>query len=305
MPVLGSSVELTASFVVGLVPTDPDAVALKILDPNGASTLDDWPTPADLIVHDGPGEFSYEFTPDVVGVWRWRWDGTGTAGAITEGTFEITSVFAPQTYASLDRAKALFETQPKAARLERLATALLTATNELTEENGGRDFFRHPSVGSEEFLLDDVDGRILHVHDGIVALDKLERRSGTTFTELVEGTDYILRGSSPLEMPSPGPGDPIAFHIALVNGSIWTRDGARLTGAIGWPAIPPALSEGCAARARQLTYGDATYEGAIASDDGYGRPVVSDRWPDVTYKFLQRERWRFYACLMPPDFVIA
>lgn len=299
MPILGSSVELTASFVVGPTPTDPDAVALKILDPSGNSTLDDWPAPADLIVQDGPGEFSYEFTPAFVGIWRWRWEGTGAAGAITEGSFEITTIFAPQTYATLDRAKALFETQPNSARLARLSTELLTATNELIDEAGHRDYFRHPEVGSDEFLLDDVDGRTLHVHDGIVAIDVLERRAGTTYTELTEGTDYILRGASPHESPTPGAGDPIAFHLELVNGSKWA-DGARLTGALGWPRIPDALAAGCAARARQLTYGDASYEGAIAGDDGYGRPTVSNFWPDVTYKFLMRERRRFYACQFAP-----
>jgi len=299
MPILGSSVELTASFVDGVTPTDPDTVALKILDPSGNSTLDDWPAPADLIVHDGPGEFSYEFTPLVVGIWRWRWEGTGAASGITEGSFEITTIFAPQTYATLDRAKALFETVPNATRLARLSTALKSATDELIDEAGGRDYFRHPDVGSDEFALDDVDGRILHVHDGIVAIDTLERRSGTTYTELTEDTDYVLRGDNPHDLPMPGAHGPIAFHVELVNGSKWA-DGARLTGALGWPAIPDALAEGCAARARQLTYGDATYEGAIPADDEYGRPMGTGRWPDVTYKFLQRERRRFYACQFAP-----
>ncbi len=36
------------------------------------------------------------------------------------------------------------------------------------------------------------------------------------------------------------------------------------------------------------------------SDDGYGTPMVSGRYPDVTYKFLQREKQRFYACLFAP-----
>lgn len=298
MPILGSSVSLSASFAVALTPTDPDAVTLKILDPSGISTLDTWPAPDDLISHDGPGEFSYAFTPTVVGIWRWRWEGTGAAAAVTEGQFEITSVFAPQTYASFDRALALFETTPNASRQARLSTALRTATDELVDEMDGRDFFRHPSVGSATFALDDVDGRILHVHGGIVAIDTLEVRRGSTYTLLTADTDYVLRGVGPTQSREPETLEP-AFHIELLTGQTW-MDGARLVGALGWGAIPEALAEGCAARARQLVYGAASYEGAIASDDGYGHQYVSQRWPDVTWKWMQRQKGQFYACLFAP-----
>lgn len=301
MPVLGSSVTISASFAVDVTPTDPDGLTLKVLDPSGNSAIDTWPVATldpTIIVRDSAGEFHRTFTPDVVGIWRWRWEGTGDAGAVTEGQFEITSVFAPQTYATLDRAIALFETTPNATRQARLATALRTATDELIDEMDGRDFFRHPDVGDDEFVLTDTDGRWLHVHGGIVSITKLELITGTTYTELTEGTDYRLRGVAPTQDPEPGGHDP-AFHIELLRRPTW-HDGARLTGALGWGSIPEALAEGCAARARQLVYGSANYEGAIASDDGYGHPTVSERWPDVTWKWMQRQKTNFYACLFEP-----
>lgn len=301
MPVLGSEVTLSASFVFLAAPTDPDELTLSVIDPNGASVVDTWPAATldpTIIVRDSAGAFHRTWTPDVVGVYRWRWEGTGAAGAVTEGTVDITSLLAPQTYATLDRTKALFESVPKAARLARLATALREATDELIDEMDGRDFFRHPTVGDAAFALSDTDGRFLHVHDGIVSITTLELRTGSSYTVLTEGTDYRLRGSSPMQDPPPGAHEP-AFHIELLGRASW-QDGARLTGVLGWGAIPDALAAGCAARARQLTYGDANYEGALPSDPQFGPVSFTGRWPDVTWKFLQRQKQQFYACLFAP-----
>jgi hypothetical protein len=291
--VLGNPAPIAVSFTDDGEPADPDEVRLFVLAPSGASV--EYVLGEDaIIVHNDTGEFSAELEPDEVGVWRWRFTGTGDAGAVHEGDFEITSVFEPATYATLARTLAAFSTVPKERVQYRLAQALRTATDELTTELSGRDFFRHPGVGDGEFVLDDVDGRVLHVHQGIASVTTLEIRRGSGYTEL-DPDQYTLRGPTPFSQQAPG--EP-AFHVVLTSGT-WGA-GGRLTGALGWPQVPDALAAGCAARARQLVYADPSYEGQIPSDEQYGVLSVANRWPDVTWRFLQRESRRFYACLFEP-----
>lgn len=233
--------------------------------------------------------------------YRWRLSNAGDTvesdySAPFAGTNPAGSVL-PRSYATLDRAVASFETKPNATRLQRLASALGTATDELIEELGGRDFFRHPTYGSEEWSpgRDDIDGCILHVHAGIVALDRLE-------IDDVEVTDYVLRGNSPFEALDPAGNDP-PFHVELTKRR-FPSDPSRtvLTGARGRATIPEALAEGAAARARQLVYADPSYAGSMPGPPDWTSGVMpSERWPQVTYRFLQREKGRFAACLFAND----
>jgi hypothetical protein len=202
----------------------------------------------------------------------------------------------PRSYASLDRVIALFETRPNVSRLQRLAQALGTATDELIAECGGRDYFRHPAAGSADWSPApwDIDGDVLHVHDGIAALDDLTI-DGTAVTE------YALRGSGPREALSAGENEP-PFHIELSTiGARFPADPSRivLTGARGWPVIHDALAEAAAARARQLVYGSASYSGSVPGPDEYNASPMgmSERWPQVFYRFREREKHRFTACL--------
>lgn len=294
MPTLGASVTLPSPlYTAATVPTDPTALALEIHDPAGAATI--------LALADldqlATGSFAYTFTPDLVGIYAFRWLADDVVPEASDGTIEVTSVFEPQTYASLDRAVALFETRPNASRLARLATGLHTATDELIEELHGRDFFRHPASGTETWspALVDIDGPVLHVHRGILDLASVEI-SG----EVLDPSKYVLEGSSPYSGVAPS--EP-AFHIRRLSGR-WPTDPSKtvIDSGRGWPRIPSALAESCAARARQLTYGDASYTGSIPGPDeyapvGYGSGFAADRWPQVFYRFLQRENTRFMACL--------
>lgn len=228
--------------------------------------------------------------------YRWRLSNAGDTvdsdySAPFAGSNPAGSVLAV-SYASLDRVIALFETKPNVARLRRLAIALGVATDELVQELGGRDYFRHPTFGTQTWSPspDDIDGRVLHTHDGLVVLD-------TVTVDDVAITDYVLRGTGPHETYPAGIGEP-AFHVELTN-LRWPRDPARiaLTGATGWPAIPEALAESAAARARQLVYADPSYAGNIPGPPDYTSGATpSERWPQVLYRFMQREKSRFDAC---------
>lgn len=203
-------------------------------------------------------------------------------------------------YPSIDDVLAFFDTEPKGKRLERLDTLLTVATDELVGELGGYDFRRNPSTGFRTSYLD-TDGRdLVHAHRGIVGLDSVEISldQGATF-ETLETTEYRLQGSfdsadDPLE------GEPW-FHLRLLPYGTWRRFPrgtglVRVSWATGWPTIPSPAIEGIAERARQIAFADPSYSGEIPADDDFGRPVSSSRWPDVTWKFLQRERQRFMAC---------
>ena len=302
MITLGASVTLTDALTGdGSTPADPESLTLELVDPAGAVTTLLWPlAPSpEVITRLGLGRFSYTFTPDQVDIWRYVWTATGAVvPAALDGTIEVESVLLPQTYATIERAVALFETRPNAARLARLAQELHTATDELVQELDGRDYFRHPDTGTLTWSPTslDLDGSTLHVHGGVFDVASI-----TVRTLVLDASEYVLRGPEPtsrVRMNEP------AFHIELTRQATirrWPRDPADtvIVSATGWPAIPPALVASCAARARQLSYGDGAYGGVIAGPDG--DIPAPDRWPQVFYRFLVRERTRFAACLFSND----
>jgi hypothetical protein len=204
-------------------------------------------------------------------------------------------------YAGIDDLVALFETAPKVGRHPRLESLLETAATELNGELGGFDYFRHPTAGTRTWLANGNGEPVLHLHRGIVELELVEISldRGYTFVAL-EPTDWALAWDAD-SLDDPPAGEPW-FHLRILPTSLAYRTfprgvaTVRFTGASGWPAIPYPLVEGNAERARQLWAAGAMYEGSVASDDGYGQPTVSMRLPDVTWKFIQREKQRFMTC---------
>jgi hypothetical protein len=203
-------------------------------------------------------------------------------------------------YATIDDLMAVFETAPKTARQPRLEGLLQVATDELNTELK-RDYFRHPTSGATTWLVDGEGGCTLHLHRGIVELELVELSwdYGLTFVELA-ATDWVLTWEATTS-DAPLEGEPY-FHLRLLpTGTYRTFPRGtgviRLTGARGWATIPAPLIEGVVERARQTAFADGSYSGAVAADDEYGRAISSyPRWPDVTWKFMERERRRFYAC---------
>ncbi len=297
---LGAAATIAGSWTDGVDPADPDTLSLVIDDPAGNLTTLAWPlAPApEVIDHPATGSFQYVFTPDQVGIWRYRWSATGAVTpVVADGSFEVESAFTP-TYATLDRALALFETTQRPVRQARLAQALQTATDELVQELNGRDFFRHPDAGTATWspAETDLDGPILHCHQGIFAVASITVR-GTA----LGSSEYLLRGSNPY---SPVSINEPAFHVQLL-GRRWPRHvrwdptDIVIVSATGYPSIPAALAESCAMRARQIAYGDGAYQGVIPGPDG--DIPAPDRWPQVFYRFMVRERGRFAACLFAND----
>src|SRR5205823_3417600 len=96
----------------------------------------------------------------------------------------------------------------QARKLARLGQLLGTATQQLIEACGGRDYFLHPSSGIATAWYETLperprgssafDRQVLHVHDGIVSLTGLEASFdlGSTYQTVAAG-DYVLRGEDP------------------------------------------------------------------------------------------------------------
>ncbi|MHB8459114.1 MAG: hypothetical protein ACYDAK_05320 [Candidatus Limnocylindrales bacterium] len=220
----------------------------------------------------------------------------------------------PTSYADLGRLLTLFS---KAARpttpekLTRLSELLSVATDQVIQECGGRDYFRHPATGTAVWTLDGDGSDVLHIHEGLVSLTLLELSFDGGFTFVpVNGpagmpavrSDYLLTGDSPYSLEPIPAGEPY-FHIKMTGfgqyvNFVPTVSAARLTGVGGWPAFPPSLVEGTAQRARQLAYAEGSYSGSMAGGpDEFGHPATTDRfWPQSMYNFLTREHERFMAC---------
>ena len=267
------------------------------------------------------------------------WDGSGSAGtwyrtrySDSGGTLfsDYSAPFSPSmNYATLDDVLATFETPIADPRtLARFAGLLTTATNQVIEACGHRDYFRHPATGVTTWEVDGDGSDTLHIHEGLVRLDLLELSfdGGRTFVpvnglpgSLSVPSDYVLRGDSPYDAaPIIGEdtyadGIPPAtvatiepyFHVRFTGFGKYvtfvpTVRAARLTGIRGWPAVPPSLVEATAQRVRQLAFGSAGYSGGSAGgEDQYGRVSSTDRfWPQSMYNFLQAEHSRFIACHM-------
>jgi hypothetical protein len=202
--------------------------------------------------------------------------------------------------ATIDDVLAFFNTEPKGARRIRLEGLLQTATDELRDELGGTSFLRSPTTGTKTWTVDGNGKGLLHAHRGVIELSLVEISfdGGLTFTALAT-TDWTLQWDA-YSSDEPPAGEPY-FHLRMLSTGTYSAfprgtKTVRLTGAEGWDSVPYAAIEGVAERARQIAFADPSYEGNVPAEDAYGRPTVSGRWPDVTWKLIKRENHRFYAC---------
>jgi hypothetical protein len=255
------------------------------------------------------------------------WDGTGiatslyryrvsNAGNTTDSDYSAafvgsspTDTVSPLAYADLGDVTDLFNTAVSGAsptdarKLARFESLALTATDELIREAGGRDYFRHPASGDAIWYQDGDGTPILHVHKGLVSLTTLELSYDFGISYLViDSQFYELRGADPHKVEIV-PGEPY-FHIRLKPWGpypLFLRGAStvRCTGVQGWPSIPRALREGAAQRVRQLAYADPSFAGIVPGPGEFGAgSVPMERWPQITFHFLQAEKNRQFGCWM-------
>jgi hypothetical protein len=285
-------------------------LALTIADPDG-DELAGFPVTAPAIVHNGLGEYQYEWdvsaTADL-GIYDADWSGTvdglavgGSdsvqvvqAGSITEGLTYATLL---DLQTSLQRAG----TDDDAWVVDQLESALIDAVDRITEELEA-DFFKHPTAGTELRYLTGSGSALLHVHSGIVSLTTVRIRSSRTDEWVtLAASDYDLESRS---APDPNQATATVYpydHVRL-NGtgtySSWPK-GERLvemTGVFGWPAVPRRAVEANVAMARQLVAADRTYPGGVISPDEAGLPILPSRLPDAVYRLKAWYSALHYSC---------
>lgn len=239
---------------------------------------------------------------------RWRISDAGnTVQSPYSDPFQGTSptnAVLPNSYAQIQSLLKHFETKPsKPDKLARLSDLLVLATAQVIEQCGHRDYFRHPTSGTTTWVLDGNGSGVLHVHEGLISVSLLELSfdGGLTYVP-VTASDYVLRGDGPFNA-EPIPANEPYFHVRFTGWGQYTNfpptvQSARLTGVRGWPAVPVALVEATAQRARQLGFAEGSYSGSNAGGpDEFGHAATMDRfWPQSLWNFLALERSRFMAC---------
>jgi uncharacterized protein YfaP (DUF2135 family) len=72
-------------------PTDPTAVSLTIVKPDGAHRVYGWPAAGTdgTLSRESAGRFSTDIVIDQAGTWRWRIAGVGAVTAASEGEIKV------------------------------------------------------------------------------------------------------------------------------------------------------------------------------------------------------------------------
>jgi len=80
----GTETQLSATFTVGGILTDPTTVTCKVKDPTGNIT-----TYTNQISHPSTGTYSINIFLNISGTWYYRWEGTGAATVAAENQLRV------------------------------------------------------------------------------------------------------------------------------------------------------------------------------------------------------------------------
>jgi hypothetical protein len=84
---VGDLVRITGTFSVAGVATDPTTVTLKVRTPSGAVST--YTYAGGGVTKDATGVYRRDVSATEPGRWLYRWEGTGTAEAAEEGSFDV------------------------------------------------------------------------------------------------------------------------------------------------------------------------------------------------------------------------
>lgn len=85
---VGDPVQLRATFLVGLVPTDPATLTARVRKPDGTEVAYAYGTAPEL-VRESAGRYRLDLIPQVVGTWWVTWEPTGAGLAGQESAFAV------------------------------------------------------------------------------------------------------------------------------------------------------------------------------------------------------------------------
>lgn len=239
--------QLTQTFLVNGVDTDPTSVSVVITDPTGTSTTHTYQgaSPAD-VTKVGTGIYQLNVGCTIVGLWGYVWVGTGTASDIQPGTFTVNPASTVnQFYTSVEEVKDRLGITDTNSDFQ-LQTAVQAAARAV-EGYCGRYFYQVTETRTFmpysiwEQPLDDV------VSISSVAVDM--DGDGTFEQPWVQNVDYqLVFGLYEFNLLSTGEARPYT-QIRVINAAgggrffpfIWPfapLNRIQVTGVWGWPAVP-------------------------------------------------------------------
>ncbi len=234
---------LSNTFTVAGTATDPTAVTLDVTDPTGASNTYNWPVPA-TITRTGTGAFTKDIPCTAAGTWSYEWNGTGAASDVAAGTWTVADPPASDLYCTPEQLKS--RTGIADSYDDREILAACRSVSRWIDEHCDRQFARRTAT----VQLAPCDYYQLDTPDLVsVTTLKTDDDGDATFETTWSASDYELRpvGASTLLEARP------YTSIVAVGTRTFPRPystGRRarieLTGVLGWPQLPAAVSEAAA-----------------------------------------------------------
>lgn len=282
--------QLSATFAVNGVPTDPATVSCVITDPSGTAVTHTYngADPAD-VAKTGTGAYALAVpcSPAVSGIdglWGYVWVGTGTASDVQPGTWRVLPVAVAQLwYVGLEEMKARLGITDTSQDYE-LQTSIAASAGWLNSYTG-RHFNR--VIETRTFApqdiyqlriddLADVPSSFKVDYDGDGIYEQIWVKD--VDYQLYRGQDVFNLGSTGVQLPwervrviTSGKTFPFTWPFSPINR-------VQIAGPWGWPAVPWQIPEANRILAADLfKMKDAPFGIAGVSDLGVTR-VSSNPW---------------------------
>lgn len=269
---------LTNTFSVSGTATDPTTVSLLVRAPGGTQTT--YTYAGGDITKSATGVYTMDVACTSEGMWTYVWTGTGTASDIQAGSWNVFSTSLHQTYCTLEELKDARHIVPTDTvddhallqRLVRSARAIDTRCRGL-----GGHFYLDSTTSTMTYLVQgsttrEPDGDVLLVDDFGSSSITVQTGDGTNWTT-VDSTGYDLLPDNAIAR-----GQPITA-VKLIS-SKWLSRYARVIGYLGWPSVPPNVSEANLLLANRRHFRRESPEG-VAGYGAEGAVRVSRFDPDI------------------------
>ncbi len=233
---------LTNTFSVSGTPTDPTTVSLAVTDPLGVTTTYTWA--GGTVTRTGTGVFTKDIPCATAGTWSYEWTGTGAASDVIAGTWTVSDAPGSDLYCTPEQLKSRAGIADSYDDREILAAC--RSVSRWIDEHCDRVFARRTVVQQ----LETCGFYSLTIPDTVsVTTLKTDDDGDGVYETTWSTSDYELQPVGAATLLEARPYTAVAavgsrtFPIPYGSGR---RARAELTGVLGWPALPAAVSEAAA-----------------------------------------------------------
>lgn len=263
---------LTNTFSVNGTATDPTTITLVVTDPTGDATT--YTYAGGTITRSSAGVYTKDVPCTEAGLWTYVWTGTGTASDVQPGSWRVEQTSYSDLYCTPEQLKS--RTGISDSYDDREILAACRSVSRWIDEHCDRVFARRtvtqqletcgnyslstPDLVSVTTLKTDDDGDGVYETTWSASEYELQPVGASTLLEARPYTSIAAVGSR-------------VFPIPYGTGR---RARAELTGVLGWPALPAAVSEAAAILAGDyLSLGGMKFGVAGYGDYGAVRARIS------------------------------